>query len=114
MPLVVDFCTKWCGPCKFQDKVLDNVAPQYEGRIKFVKVGATLSSQRMETVSMEYFECFPELGCLLCRLRWREGYAGFVLAREWVQGSSASQQSSPAAQLGPWGPGGLQALSTQE
>jgi len=37
-PVFVDFYTTWCGPCKYFSNVLTEVAPSYNGKIKFVKV----------------------------------------------------------------------------
>jgi thioredoxin 1 len=36
--VVVDFWAEWCPPCKMLAPVLDKVARQYAGRVKFVKV----------------------------------------------------------------------------
>jgi thioredoxin 1 len=37
-PVVVDFYATWCGPCRELGPLLDRVAGDYAGRIKFVKV----------------------------------------------------------------------------
>ena len=40
IPVVVDFFTSWCGPCKQLSVTLDQLASAYEGRIKVVKENA--------------------------------------------------------------------------
>ena len=37
-PVLVDFWAEWCGPCKALTPTVEQVAQQYEGRAKVVKM----------------------------------------------------------------------------
>lgn len=38
LPVLVDFYAPWCGPCKMLAPVLDQLAVEFAGRVKIVKV----------------------------------------------------------------------------
>lgn len=38
IPVVVDFYADWCGPCKMMAPVIDELADDYEGKVRIGKV----------------------------------------------------------------------------
>ena len=59
LPVVVDIWAAWCGPCKAIAPILDQLAEEYAGRVKIVKVDADANP---EAVTAAGVTSIPTLG----------------------------------------------------
>lgn len=57
-PVLVDFWAEWCGPCKMIAPALDQLAADYAGRAKIVKVDV---DQNQQTAMKYHVRSIPML-----------------------------------------------------
>lgn len=38
IPAIIDFYADWCGPCKLVAPIMEELAQEYEGKVKFYKI----------------------------------------------------------------------------
>ncbi|HVC72414.1 MAG TPA: thioredoxin, partial [Mycobacteriales bacterium] len=90
IPVLVDLWAAWCGPCRMVSPVLEQLATEYAGRLKLVKVDIDRSPRLSERFTVQ---AVPTL--LLLRdgqvVRRQAGAAPAPALRSWLDGALAAE-----------------------
>jgi thioredoxin 2 len=90
MPVLVDLWAAWCGPCRMVSPVLEQLATEYAGRLKLVKVDVDRSPGLSERFAVQ---AVPTL--LLLRdgqvVHRQAGAAPAPALRSWLDGALAAE-----------------------
>lgn len=84
VPVLVDLWAPWCGPCRTVSPALEQLASEYAGRLKLVKVNVDKAPQTSQSLSVQAVPTLliSQSGKILSR---RAGAAPVAALRVWLE-----------------------------
>ncbi len=58
LPCIIDFYADWCGPCKMVEPILEELAKEYEGKLRIYRVN---TDQEQELAAVFGIRSIPSL-----------------------------------------------------
>ncbi len=58
IPVMVDFYAEWCGPCKQMAPIVDDLAKQFEGKVKIGKVDVDANPETPQMYGVQSIPTF--------------------------------------------------------
>jgi thioredoxin 2 len=100
VPALVDLWAPWCGPCRMVSPALEQLAAEYAGRVKLVKVNVDDTPRLSQRFSVQAVPTLLVMrgGQVVAR---QAGAAPAAALRTWLDKSLATTSSAS----GPSGPG---------
>ena len=95
-PVVVDFYAPWCGPCKMLAPLLEQLAGEFAGRVKFTKLNV---DDAPEQTGKYQITGVPTLG-LFRAGHLADTLVGLVSPRAlkaWLEAATVGMEQAPAA-----------------
>ena len=92
-PVLVDFYAPWCGPCKMLAPLLEQLAGEFSGRVKFAKVNVDEAPEiagRYDITSVPTLMLFRE-GQAIDAVA---GLASPKASTAWLEGAAAATSQS--------------------
>jgi thioredoxin 1 len=81
IPVLVDFWAPWCMPCKMLEPIFEEVANEYKGKVRFVKVN---TDDNIEIAQRYWISGIPTL-ILFNKGKVLNNIVGFVPKKELVR-----------------------------